>query len=384
METVKDKMLKRKRKKEKKEKKPINEQAVSSKEEPIIAEIHQEKEKKKKKKKKKEKKEKAVLADESSHFKEEQEVIQKKSKKKEKKRTKRQHDETKEVDAGIEQDNKESNSAVAEDDGKGGDRDTNINRQEVAENEPEAETEDEDDSSPKKYESLRVFIGQLPYHATKGDIQEHFNKHGVGEVKNIRLLTDRRTGRSRGIAFAEMKDSKQVVRVLRVHHTRLKGRMINVERTCGGGGNSEKRKTKLKALKERQGNKVIIEVRKKVEEIFNEVKPINVKLEDVDDRALEALGTFPREISEAIVKEYFELDFTGVNNKKAYLMGMVRKYRNKLQENEDFVPETNANGDLDKNSENKNNKKKRRDREPENDKKQTGFPKTKKKKVTNF
>mmetsp|Transcript_6790 Transcript_6790/g.8834 ORF Transcript_6790/g.8834 Transcript_6790/m.8834 type:complete len:290 (+) Transcript_6790:155-1024(+) len=177
-----------------------------------------------------------------------------------------------------------------------------------------------------EYKKSRIFIGQLPFHATKEDIQRHFSKHGVGKME-IRLLTDRKTKRSRGIAFATLEDSWQLVKALRVHHSRLKGRMINVERTCGGGGNSERRKSKIKALRERQGTKVLMEVRKQVQDVFNEVNPTDISVEDVDDRAIEALGTFPREISENILREFFELDVSGIKNKKAYLMGIVKRCR---------------------------------------------------------
>ena len=53
------------------------------------------------------------------------------------------------------------------------------------------------------------------------------------------MLSKKGSGRSRGIAFVDLADEKQMVRALRVHHTRLFGRVINVERTCGGGGTGD-------------------------------------------------------------------------------------------------------------------------------------------------
>jgi len=38
---------------------------------------------------------------------------------------------------------------------------------------------------------------------------------------------------------------------LKLHHTRLKGRRINVEITCGGGGKSQGRKEKIRERNEK-------------------------------------------------------------------------------------------------------------------------------------
>lgn len=54
--------------------------------------------------------------------------------------------------------------------------------------------------------SVKLFVGNLPYHVTSGDLEDLFRP--VGEVISSNIITDRATGRSRGFGFVEM-DSPQ-------------------------------------------------------------------------------------------------------------------------------------------------------------------------------
>jgi nucleolar protein 6 len=56
---------------------------------------------------------------------------------------------------------------------------------------------------------------------------------------------------SRGIAFLEFSNAKLLQEALKLHHTDLDGRRINVELTVGGGGSGTARKEKLDARKGR-------------------------------------------------------------------------------------------------------------------------------------
>lgn len=58
--------------------------------------------------------------------------------------------------------------------------------------------------------------------------------------------TGRSSTKSKGFAFVEFVNKKALQEGLKLHHTELQGRMINVELTAGGGGKSEGRITKLK------------------------------------------------------------------------------------------------------------------------------------------
>ena len=53
----------------------------------------------------------------------------------------------------------------------------------------------------------------------------------------MRLLTRKGTNppRSKGMAFVEVEDAESAYQCLGLHHSRLDGRLLNVERTSGGG-----------------------------------------------------------------------------------------------------------------------------------------------------
>lgn len=53
----------------------------------------------------------------------------------------------------------------------------------------------------------------------------------------MRLLTRKGTKppRSKGMAFVEVDDAESAYQCLGLHHSRLDGRLLNVERTSGGG-----------------------------------------------------------------------------------------------------------------------------------------------------
>ena len=50
--------------------------------------------------------------------------------------------------------------------------------------------------------SSRLYVGNLPYHATEDLITQHFA--ASGEVKAVNLMIDRMSGQSRGFCFVEM------------------------------------------------------------------------------------------------------------------------------------------------------------------------------------
>lgn len=68
----------------------------------------------------------------------------------------------------------------------------------------------------------------------------------------VRLLTpkasstNKTTTKSKGCAFLEFTSRNALQQALKLHHSMLEGRMINVELTAGGGGKGEKRMEKLR------------------------------------------------------------------------------------------------------------------------------------------
>lgn len=47
-----------------------------------------------------------------------------------------------------------------------------------------------------------IFVGNLPFSTSERELEELFGQHG--EVQNVKVITDRQTGQSRGFGFVEM------------------------------------------------------------------------------------------------------------------------------------------------------------------------------------
>jgi RNA recognition motif-containing protein len=75
--------------------------------------------------------------------------------------------------------------------------------------------------------SVRLFVGNLPYSATEGDIRQHFGT--VGDPLQIVIPTDRDTGRPRGFAFVDYDDRGVAERAIQqLHGQPFKGRPLSV------------------------------------------------------------------------------------------------------------------------------------------------------------
>jgi nucleolar protein 6 len=114
-----------------------------------------------------------------------------------------------------------------------------------------------------------LFVGNLAFTTKREAIEEHF-RTAVGERGSIlvRMLTDKKSGRSRGCCFIEFSSRPALEKGLALHHSTLEGREINVELSAGGGGKGEKRKDKLKKRNDslrKQRQKLYTKIQKKRE-----------------------------------------------------------------------------------------------------------------------
>lgn len=50
--------------------------------------------------------------------------------------------------------------------------------------------------------SKKIYVGNLPFSSTEEEVQELFSQYG--EVRDVNIIYDRNTGRSRGFGFVEM------------------------------------------------------------------------------------------------------------------------------------------------------------------------------------
>jgi RNA recognition motif-containing protein len=60
---------------------------------------------------------------------------------------------------------------------------------------------------------VRLFVGNLSYHATEAELREHFS--AVGPLLYVHLPMERESGRPRGFAFVEFNDPAQAEEAIR-------------------------------------------------------------------------------------------------------------------------------------------------------------------------
>ena len=87
-----------------------------------------------------------------------------------------------------------------------------------------------------------LFVGNLPFSTTEDALRGHFAQ--FGEVQQVRIMTDRDTGKPRGFAFVQMANDEEAARaVAALNGKDFEGRSLTVnearpkpERAGGGGG----------------------------------------------------------------------------------------------------------------------------------------------------
>ncbi len=95
-------------------------------------------------------------------------------------------------------------------------------------------------ADPKK-----LFVGNVPFNTTEDELRDLFAQHGT--VISVKLITDRMTGRSKGIAFVEMStvdEANDAINALNNANFNDRPLVVNVarpqeprERRSFGGGN---------------------------------------------------------------------------------------------------------------------------------------------------
>jgi cold-inducible RNA-binding protein len=74
---------------------------------------------------------------------------------------------------------------------------------------------------------MNIYVGNLTYSVTDGDLQEAFQAHGA--VDRAKVILDRETGRSRGFGFVEMaSDDEGNAAIEAMNGHELDGRALNV------------------------------------------------------------------------------------------------------------------------------------------------------------
>ena len=109
---------------------------------------------------------------------------------------------------------------------------------------------------PQKKVPYVAFVGNLSYETTAADIEAHLRAKGAVEGPvQVRLRSNAQTGQSLGIAFVEVQSVKELHQCVALHHSTLRGRVINVEKSCGGR-NKEQRGQKISSKRSEQQRRV--------------------------------------------------------------------------------------------------------------------------------
>ena len=88
---------------------------------------------------------------------------------------------------------------------------------------------------------MDIYVGNLPYTATEGDVSALFSAYGP--VERVKIITDRETGQSKGFAFVTLGDQTQLNAAIEaLNDYDYNGRPLRVnasepkEARPGGGG----------------------------------------------------------------------------------------------------------------------------------------------------
>ena len=86
---------------------------------------------------------------------------------------------------------------------------------------------------------MDIYVGNLNYQTTEAELREAFEAYG--QLSDVRLITDRYSGRSKGFAFVEMPERGEAEAAIQgLNGKPLQGRTLTVNearaRGEGGGG----------------------------------------------------------------------------------------------------------------------------------------------------
>ena len=85
----------------------------------------------------------------------------------------------------------------------------------------------------------RLYVGNLPFDASRDDLRAAFAAHGT--VYEVSLVNDRETGRSRGFAFVEMDEEGAKAAIEALDSKDFNGRTLTVNEARERSGPGEGR-----------------------------------------------------------------------------------------------------------------------------------------------
>lgn len=162
------------------------------------------------------------------------------------------------------------------------------------------------DETKKRSTPYILFVGQLAYSTTSDMLFNHFQTTLGKEIitpdtLKIRLLTDSKTNKSKGMAFVELSTPEILYECLKMHLTHLDGRRINVERSSGGGAAAKK--SKISAYREKQTH-FISETMDKI--ISTHIDNGDIGQDELDEGVIALCKRHSAVVVEQALKEYVE------------------------------------------------------------------------------
>ncbi len=93
----------------------------------------------------------------------------------------------------------------------------------------------------------KLFVGNLSWNTSEAELENAFNR--FGQTSEVKIITDRDTGRSRGFGFVTFEDDAAAAAAMdEMNETELEGRTITVNEARekrrdnrGGGGGGGRR-----------------------------------------------------------------------------------------------------------------------------------------------
>ena len=73
---------------------------------------------------------------------------------------------------------------------------------------------------------MKLYVGNLSWGTSEESLRSYFTQ--AGPVTDLRIITDRETGRSRGFGFIEMPDNAARKAIEGLNDTDIQGRQISV------------------------------------------------------------------------------------------------------------------------------------------------------------
>jgi RNA recognition motif-containing protein len=100
----------------------------------------------------------------------------------------------------------------------------------------------------QKEDSMNIYVGNISYEVTEGDLKQAFEAFGL--VETVKIIKDRWSGKPRGFGFIEMPDKDEAhSAIIGLNGKNLKGRNVKINearsrsenRGSGGGRGGARR-----------------------------------------------------------------------------------------------------------------------------------------------